>query len=276
MKKTRILILLGLIMSLLIGCSKDNYEIVKMEAERSIYYFIDDLEAATDIIVIGEFIEEDTQKAKYQYETDDVHMFLTHIYSTNVIEIKKVLKGKVESDTIKVSQSYGIEEDTGRLITFSELTPMKKGESWIFFLRYNEENETYWCVGDYSGRYPLPNEELLELCNKVKEIKKPLNKILTEEKELSRSQTEMIIESYEEDQRGKGSSENSPDYLYESSDRSIYRISDDGDKKEIANVYSKIDECRAEIMPETFGVFDQNKINLELYCDILEKYEFLD
>lgn len=274
MKITKIIIFLGLIMSLLIGCSKDNYEIVKMEAERSIYYFIDDLEAATDIIVIGEFIEEDTQKAKYQYETDDVHMFLTDIYSTNVIEIKKVLKGKVESDTIKVSQSYGIEEDTGRLITFSELTPMKKGESWIFFLRYNEENETYWCVGDYSGRYPVPNDELFEIRDRVKEIKKPLSRVLTGEKEISRSQAEKIIASNERIQRDIGGKDISPDYLYEASDGRLYQISESMDKEAIMNIYSKIDECRAELKPETFGVFDQSKINLELYCDILERYAF--
>ena len=269
MKKT-IIIILSLVVALLTGCSQDEREIVRMEADRQIYLSVDELEAAADIIVVGEFVGEDTQKAKYQYETEKVHKFLTDIYSTNEIEIKKVLKGKVDSETIKVSQSYGIEEDTGRLITFSEMTPMKKGENWIFFLKYNESNDSYWCAGDYSGRYPLPNDDLLELCNKVKEIKRPLLEVLTNEKEVSHSQADKIIE-YNEEQQKAGKRESS-DFLYEASDGRVYQISESKDKEIIADVYSKIDECRAELDPSVFGVYDTKVINLELYCDILDRY----
>ena len=131
-------------------------EVVQVETDRIVYYTLDELQQASDLIVIGEFIDDAEQDVEYQYNDDFKKKSVTDAVSTNEIAVHRVLKGTVPEDGVRISQRYGILEEENQLVTFSGMTPMKKGEQWIFFLYYGEGSDSYWCAGDYTGRYPLP------------------------------------------------------------------------------------------------------------------------
>ena len=86
--------------------------------------------------------------------------------------MSRVLKGTTDEDSLKISQRYGILDEPYQLVTFSEMTAMEKGDEWIFFLYYDDSNDTYWCSGDYTGRYPLPDDSLTAVCNEVNQSEK--------------------------------------------------------------------------------------------------------
>ncbi len=174
-------------------------EVVRMEGDRIVYRNISELTDAAELIVIGEYAKETEQTLKYEAG------IFTDAVSENVISVKKVLKGELPDEPIKISQRYGILEDQNQLVTFSQMTPMKKGAEWIFFLYYDEIGDTYWCAGDYTGRYPVPDEKLCMLCGRL------------------------------------------------------------GDEPE----FSLVQELEAS----DFGVYEKNWINLELYRDILERFD---
>lgn len=142
-------------------------EIVRVEADRIVYRNISELTAAAELIVIGEYAEETEQALEYEYSAEFGKEILTNAVSENVISVKKVLKGELPDEPIKISQRYGILDDPNQLVTFSKMTPMEKGAEWIFFLYYDEIGGTYWCAGDYTGRYPVPNEKLRLLCERL-------------------------------------------------------------------------------------------------------------
>lgn len=174
-------------------------EVVRMETDRIVYRDLSELTDAAELIVIGEYGKETEQTLEYEGG------LFTNAVSENVISAKKVLKGELPDEPIKISQRYGILEDQNQLVTFSDMTPMEKGAEWIFFLYYDEIGGTYWCAGDYTGRYPVPNEKLRRLCARL------------------------------------------------------------GDEPE----FSLVQEPEAS----DFGVYEKNWINLELYRDILERFE---
>lgn len=142
-------------------------EIVHMEGDRIVYWNLPELTAAADLIVIGEYAEETEQALEYEYSAEFGKEILTGAVSENVIAVKRVLKGEPIDEPIKISQRYGILDDRDQLVTFSGMTPMEKGSEWIFFLYYDEKGDTYWCAGDYTGRYPVPNEKLRALCGRL-------------------------------------------------------------------------------------------------------------
>ncbi|MDE7398853.1 MAG: hypothetical protein K2N06_04905 [Oscillospiraceae bacterium] len=150
----------------LAGCKKsqtsfdkfENLELVRTGfVDRIVYYDLESLETASDIAVIGKFIGETEQKEEYHYSEFFGKDILHWVSSTNTIEVKKVLMGDVNvGDKLKVTQWYGIVDD--KLITFSNLTPIQKGDEWVFFLELEPTiDNCYWCTGDSDGRYPVSN-----------------------------------------------------------------------------------------------------------------------
>ncbi len=143
-------------------------EVVRVENDRIIYDSIEDLEANSDLIVIGTFVEDTKTEYKYGYTAGIEQQVMINATSTNIISIDKVIIGDAKvSDTITVAQRYGIEESSGNLITFSDLTPMRKGDQWIFFLSYGESTGYYWCTSDYSSRFPVPSGQSATLSRSV-------------------------------------------------------------------------------------------------------------
>ncbi len=124
-----------------------------------------DVEKFSDFIVVGEFID-DSSVCYERYRHDDRFNkdLLVDIVSSCPMKITKVLYGDAkEGDVVNVLQQEGIHND--KFITLSPLTPMQKGDEWIFCLAYsNQENyEGYWCIGDSFGRYPTKNASSNEI-----------------------------------------------------------------------------------------------------------------
>ena len=128
------------------------------EGNRAVYDRLDDLERASTVVVVGTFLEDAVQKEEYQYNDFFGKDILTNIRSDNTIEVSKVLKGDVEvGDKLTVIQSYGVVD--GQLVSISDLTPMVKGDTWLFFLKKSSRSDVFWCEGDSDGRYPVPNSK---------------------------------------------------------------------------------------------------------------------
>lgn len=124
------------------------------EADRPVYDDLETLEKASDLVVVGTFIEDSVQDLDYHYNEIFGKEIIGNVNSTNTIEISRVIKGNIsEGDTVKISQSYAVKD--GQLITHSDLTPMVNGDTWLFFLSTANDCGYYWCEGDSDGRYPV-------------------------------------------------------------------------------------------------------------------------
>ena len=207
---------------------------VKVEGTRAVYTSLDELEKASDLIVIGEYADKTEQFAKYEYSQEFKKEIIVDGVSQNTIKAEKILKGKAPQ-RIVISQRYIINAQNGELIAFTEMTPMKKGDRWIFFLQYDKERKTYWCAGDYSGRYPMPDEKLHLLCKKTDEYKKQLSAYIKE---------------------------NGID---------IYDIKED-QHAGLAKYDRMREDIQKEVDKNAFGLLDET-INIELYSDIVNKYK---
>ena len=124
------------------------------EGNRIQYFNLESLENNSELVVVGTFIEDSTQDVKYKNMDFFGKEVLFSVQSFNEIEITKVFKGDVNvGDTLTICQNYAVVED--RFVTESALTPMMKGDTWIFFLEPSHIGEYYYYVCDSEGRYPV-------------------------------------------------------------------------------------------------------------------------
>ena len=124
------------------------------ETDRRVYDDLETLEESSDLVVVGTFIEDSVQDLDYHYSEFFGKDILANVESINTIKVSRVIKGDVkEGDTVKIGQGYAVED--GQLITFSDLTPMVNGDTWVFFLSTANDCGYYWCTGDSDGRYPV-------------------------------------------------------------------------------------------------------------------------
>lgn len=132
------------------------------DGNRLPFFDLESLESHSKIAVVGTFTDDSTQELTYRYEDIFGKDILAFVKSFNNIEVTKVLKGDVnEGDILKIGQNYAVVDD--RLITDSALTPMMKGDTWIFFLVPSDSGEYYFCTGDSDGRYPVKNCEYAKI-----------------------------------------------------------------------------------------------------------------
>lgn len=258
--------LLGALLAVLAACaavggsaSAEEREIVRVEGDRIVYRNISDLTAAAELVVIGEYAQETEQALEYEYSSEFGKEILTDAVSENVISVKKVLKGELPDEPIKISQRYGILDDPNQLVTFSEMTPMEKGAEWIFFLYYDEIGDTYWCAGDYTGRYPVPNEQILSVCDRFTGV--------TEERNQWLSEKETIPDSLVEEKINDGN------YVYANINGVNYLLSEKADMEKAAVYNERVRALEQELEASDFGVYEKDHINIELYCDLLERFD---
>ncbi|MDE6578966.1 MAG: hypothetical protein K2K41_00330, partial [Ruminiclostridium sp.] len=129
----------------------------------------------SQLVVMGTFTNDSGQETA---ETDipdfrqDVSASRSNKYiSFNYLKVEKVLKGNGKvwaGDEIIITQPYTVVYDISdeyNLYSFSQLTPMQKGDKWIYFLNPNTDypediwgDQSYSAVNDYEGRYPVPGE----------------------------------------------------------------------------------------------------------------------
>lgn len=143
----------------------------------------DELAEYSQLVVMGTFTNDGGQVAQ-TYELPDFSQAMKGDYfnryiSFNVLKVEKVLKsnGKVwAGDEIIITQPYSVythsideyppNDGSGTMYSFSQSTPMIKGDKWIYFLTENGSgypeifgDQSYSAVNDYEGRYPVPGEE---------------------------------------------------------------------------------------------------------------------
>jgi len=118
---------------------------------------------SVDLIVIGEFIEETKTGFKYAYNEFFDKDVVVDAYAIGKFRIIRVLKGdRKKGDVIVISKRYSFDEEDGHFVSFGGLTPMHKGDRWIYCL-HGTGSDVYYSAGDTDGRYPLPNKEIMEL-----------------------------------------------------------------------------------------------------------------
>lgn len=116
---------------------------------------LEELESYCDAVVIGEYIDDSVSDITYEYRAFFDKEVVVDIKSYNTIEVKQVLMGDVNvGDKLSTLQDSGVVD--GKFYSFSELTPMIKGDEWIFFLA-KDDNDLYWVMCDSDGRYPTKN-----------------------------------------------------------------------------------------------------------------------
>lgn len=121
----------------------------------------DAVERVSEFVVVGEFIDDASVCYEgYMYDGYFENDILINIISSCPMKITRVLSGDAKvGDVVNVLQREGIWKD--RFVSFSHLTPMQKGDEWVFCLRRSdpesEHCEGYWCIGVKSGRYPTSN-----------------------------------------------------------------------------------------------------------------------
>lgn len=233
-------------------------EIVRVHANRIIYRNLHELINAADVVVIGEFCENTVQSLEYTFDEEFKKDIINNAISKNTISVKKVLKGDLVETTIKVSQRYGIDENQNKLITFSEMTPMNESDEWIFFLYYDKVYDTYWCAGDYTGRYPVPNEKILHICGKVANIVNERNEWLDTKEKISDSQAQSRIMN--------------DDYVYTDASGINYLLQSKEEAEIVMSFNNEISVYANEFKASDFGLYEKDLINIELYCDILEAF----
>lgn len=118
----------------------------------------DELAEQSDLIVSGTFIGDIHQTQ----DINDMCVADGEVDSYNKLEIDRVIKGDVSAgDFLIIHQASIISScnETGNLrMVYCEdqLSPMFKGDKWIYFLKL-EENGTFSPVNGPQGRYPLPS-----------------------------------------------------------------------------------------------------------------------
>lgn len=116
------------------------------------------LEDWSQIAVVGKFVGDTVQDIEYMYDGYFEKDIIVDVMSENTIEVSRVLMGDVNvGDELRIVQRYAVVD--GQLITFSDLTPMQKGDEWVFFLRNVRDTDKYICSADTQSRFPVGGAE---------------------------------------------------------------------------------------------------------------------
>lgn len=137
----------------------------------------DELAAKSDLIVAGQFVDlphqaQDPQKIHVSghdsvrvgngivIDETDITGPMEDACMFNYLRVGRVLKGDVKADDyLLINQETSINtngNDYYIVFAYDRLTPMLKGDEWIYFLQETEDGY-YIPVNGAQGRYPMPN-----------------------------------------------------------------------------------------------------------------------
>ncbi len=242
----------------LIGCSQeesDGYERVQVMSDYIMYETVEDMEKHADLIIVGTFIGDSRQEIYKEYDKRFEKEVLVDINTFMNVRIDRVIQGSANiEDIVEVVQSYGYVEETKQMICFSAMTPMEEGTQWLFFLKKSNQGEMYYCVGDYTGRYPLPKDLEGEAYTHILQMgalkrdwmqgKEPLPKLQEGE--------ELDITKH-----------------YFGNNGDIYLIESPEDVTFLDTWENHYKRCCELLSPEDFGVYEIGAVNLVLYEELL-------
>lgn len=140
-----------------------------------------DLLNDSDLAVVGEFVDDPWQdvdpNVSADHDNNDDIFLDCSSYNTFRIDCILTPNGPTAAEggsEIVISQPYAVRGDT--FSSHSKLTPMLKDDRWVYFLKYNEEENTYYPLNDYMGRYPDPY--FYRVYNRDPDIKDSANRFL--------------------------------------------------------------------------------------------------
>ncbi|MCL2071140.1 MAG: hypothetical protein FWH07_02780, partial [Oscillospiraceae bacterium] len=239
--------------------------------------FYEDFSA--DLVVIGEFTEEAKERFNYEYNEYFEKEVKIGAVSYNQFLISDVLKNNDNGDikignTITIGQNYAFDEETGAYMSFSNLTPMHKGDRWIYFLSHNKDTDTYYSVSGPCGRYPVPGRGIGQVMEEViKEFSK-LDEFLSDKKmDITWSEFIKINGG-----RILGYYDKRAEYFYTTHKRmgnpeAVYRLTieevDEWDKMR----YNASFEIPRKIETSALGVLDRSEFRFLIYADILDHFQ---
>lgn len=125
----------------------------------------EELVAQSDLIIAGEF-------ADYAHQTQDpsqTHESSPDVedYSLNYLRVENVIKGDIKAGQyVLICQNDEISAGGDRAVQLNSddrLTPMFKGDRWIYFLKKN--GDCYEPVNGPQGRYPMPGNRNIDVSN---------------------------------------------------------------------------------------------------------------
>ena len=137
---------------------------------------------------------------------------------------------------------------------------------------YDAVNDTYWCAGDYSGRYPLPEGAALEACKKAKKVRSEYadwlnlqkDKIVVPAEKVGTESANKVINELLGNEKAK---------LLSGDDGNVYYFEDEEALKKIEYFEKSFKSCVDETDPAWFGVYENNDINLNLYNEIINIFD---
>jgi hypothetical protein len=164
-------------------------EVVSFSASHMGWRNLPTIMGNVELIIEGEVIDEMVERVITGWDKDIYgYTMPTSGYSYAKVRITKVFQGdKQVGDVITLGLAYFIAEagesgrdiDYPRLITTSEMTPVRNGERWFFFLDTFEaymteeakearkgQEPVYWPQGDFLGRFPIPDAEMSSFIEK--------------------------------------------------------------------------------------------------------------
>jgi len=131
-----------------------EYPQVEVSVDRILYNSFEELEDKATLVVIGTFTNEvDTVVSTYYDEELKKNLYLDG-YTTCKLKVLQVLKGECAEEYINIAEKYVFYEEIPQYIVSTELTPMKEGTTWIYFLADPDAKGNFWALGDYTGRFP--------------------------------------------------------------------------------------------------------------------------
>lgn len=138
--------------------TKSQTMVISSDVDAVGYQNLSDLFDVSDLVVVGVHTTDGIRQNEFLDANKNPYL---HDVSESSFEISRILKGNLSvGDSINITQNYYIQNDDGvdTIYDASEMTPMKKSEKWVYFLSFDEINDTYWIRSIY-GRYPVPTAE---------------------------------------------------------------------------------------------------------------------
>ena len=170
--KTKFLLIIVIAILLFTGCAKihekecneteSETQVIHVEMDQVIYEDYADLYNSADLVVRAHCIGNIESKLEYEYDGNYQKDVLVFAITSADFKIDEIYKGLTDDDLIKISQCYGVEESTGNLVMYSDLTEFNEDDEWIYFLSWDSNYETYFACGDYTGRYSTADISIME------------------------------------------------------------------------------------------------------------------
>jgi hypothetical protein len=224
----------------------------------------EELDKSADLVIIGEFIddtrfEQGAQRPRNPNNPDEIFEGVSTM-AYNRMEIIEVLQGNASvGDIITVAQRYSFEntDEHGEFFSRDGLTPMHKGDRWLYFLIYNEDNNYYESAGMTDGRHPLPTAEIITIAEEFNSAFSAREQWLTTGDKLIVDENDSFADGWW--------------YIPDKDLTTVYKLTFD-QNEQYHEFLAEVNEKLREIELCYFGIIDREHFYFPLYAEIIEHF----